>query len=186
MKKQSILLILCFTILVGMLPFGLFASNQSLDNFNKINTYVYGQFDDVKSSDWFSPNVAKAYELGLMIGTSDTNFNSYGNVTIAEAVTMAARIHLIYTAGSEKFEQTSPWYQSYVDYVIEKGIINQGYSDYSKTATRAEFATILAGALPDKALTVINTVVDGSIPDVDINADYSIRVYKLYRAGILD
>ncbi len=185
MKKQAILLILCLTILIGILPSGLFASNPSLDNFTKINTYVYGQFDDVKSSDWFSPNVANAYELGLMIGTSDTNFNSYGNVTIAEAITMAARIHIIYTAGSEKFVLTSPWYQPYVDYVIKNGIISQGYSDYNKTATRAEFATILAGALPDEALTVVNTVVTGSIPDLDINADYSLKVYKLYRAGIL-
>ncbi|MHB1153511.1 MAG: S-layer homology domain-containing protein [Eubacteriales bacterium] len=183
--KKLILQFLCFTIMIGLLPMHLSAINSSLDNFKNTNTYVYSQFSDVKSSDWFSESVAKAYELGLMLGTSETVFNSYGNVTLAEAVTMAARIHLIYKTGSDKFKQASPWYQPYVDYVIDNGIISQGYSDYTKAATRAEFAAILAGALPDEALAPINTVAEQSIPDINMNAVYYDEVYKLYRAGIL-
>lgn len=185
MRKQTISFILCFVILIGTLSSGLFALTPSLDNFKKVNSYVNGHYDDVKISDWFSPNVAEAYELGLMIGSSETYFNAKGNVTIAEAITMAARIHLIYTTGSEKFNPTTPWYQSYVDYALQKGIIKQGYSDYGKTATRAEFAAILAGALSDDALPVINQIDDGSIPDVAANTAYGSQVYRLYRAGIL-
>lgn len=185
MKKHAILFILCFLIIIGTMPSGVFAINLGSDNFKKINTYVAGQFNDVKLSDWFSANVANAYELGLMIGSSDKDFNAYGNVTIAEAITMAARIHSIYNKGSDKFEKATLWYRPYLDYAVWNGVIDGEFPDYGKAATRAEFALILAGALPDEALTAINNVVDGSIPDVDINASYSSKLYKLYRAGIL-
>ena len=35
-------------------------------NFAAVNTYTAGQFADVAASYWGAPNVAKAYELGLM------------------------------------------------------------------------------------------------------------------------
>ncbi len=54
-----------------------------------------------------------------------------------------------------------------------------------KAATRAEFAEILAGALPAEVLGAVNTVVDDAVPDADPKAGYAPEVYKLYRAGIL-
>ncbi len=185
MKKHAILFIFCFSMVLAIMPAGIFASVPGPENFKKVNTYVPGQFEDVLASDWFAPNVADAYEFGLMIGAGDAFFNAYGDVTIAEAITMAARIHSIYTRGSDRFEKAALWYRPYLDYAVWNGVIAGEYTDYGKTATRAEFAEILAGALPAEALGEINTVVDGAVPDVDPKAGYAPEVYKLYRAGIL-
>jgi hypothetical protein len=98
---------------------------------------------------------------------------------------MSARIHSIYATGAANFEPSTPWYQTYVDYALANGIITREYADYTQAATRADFAAILRGALPDEALEAINTVADGSIPDVNTGASYAKHVYTLYRAGIL-
>ena len=157
--------------------------------FPKTNTYTQGQFTDVPASQWFTGNVAAAVEFGLMKGNSVSTFNPYGDVTLAEAITMAARIHSIYTTGDESFVQASgnAWYQVYLDYAYQNGIIDLSYygADVQKKATRAQYAEIFANALPDEALSSQNDVPDNAIPDVSVSAPYAPAVYKLYRAGIL-
>ena len=59
--------------------------------FDKVNTYADGQFSDVKASEWYAKEVKSTYELGLMNGTGGGLFAPDGNVTVAEAITMAAR-----------------------------------------------------------------------------------------------
>ncbi len=156
-------------------------------HFPRVNVYHQGQFKDVLASHWFNHNVADAYEFGLMKGNSATTFNPYGDVTLAEAITMAARIHSIYTTGRENFSQGSPWYQCYLDYAYQKGIISRTYytANVNKKASRAQFAEIFAAALPSKALPVINNLADNAIPDVKMSNAYAASIYKLYRAGIL-
>ncbi len=156
-------------------------------HFPKITIYFQGQFSDVPTDQWFTNNVANAFSLGLMKGNSATTFNPYGDVTIAEAVAMAARIHSIYTTGSENFTQGTPWYQCYLDYAYKNKIISYAYynCDVKHKATRAQFAEIFAAALPDEALSIKNSVSDNAIPDVKMKDSYSAPVYKLYRAGIL-
>lgn len=158
-------------------------------HFPKTNTYTQGQFTDVPASQWFTGNVAAAVEFGLMKGNSVSTFNPYGDVTLAEAITMAARIHSIYTTGDESFVQASgnAWYQVYLDYAYQNGIIDLSYygADVQKKATRAQYAEIFANALPDEALSSQNDVPDNAIPDVSVSAPYAPAVYKLYRAGIL-
>ena len=66
------------------------------------------------------------------------------------------------------------------------GIISgKEFSDYNKSATRAEVAYILARALPAEALEQINTVVFSAIPDVTMADQYGEEIYMLYRAGIV-
>lgn len=147
-----------------------------------------GQFTDVRSGQWYTDNVAAAYRLGLMKGNSETLFNSRGNVTVAEAITMAARIHSIFYTGGEYFMQTGvKWYAVYVNYALANGIINREYTDTElmRAATRAEFAQIFAAALPDDAMPEINQITQGAIPDVSGSEEYGAAVYKLYRAGVL-
>ena len=157
--------------------------------FPRRNVYHQGQFSDVPANQWYTDSVAGAFAFGLMTGTSVTTFEPYGEVTVAEAITMAARIHSIYTTGTEHFDQSrgSAWYQCYLDYAYENGIIGQDYynSDVKFTATRSEYAEILANALPEEGLTPINRIPDGIVPDVNMKAWYAPSVYKLYRAGIL-
>ena len=146
------------------------------------------QFADVSKDKWYYQNVIEAFELALMKGNSDTVFNPEGNVSVVEAITMACRIHSIHATGTENFTQGNPWYQVYLDYALENGIISEEMysSDVTRIATRAEFAEIFAKALPDIGLIEVNNVYDGDIPDVAAGASYYDAVYKLYRAGILN
>ena len=156
--------------------------------FEKQTLYFQGQFNDVPANQWFTNGVATAVEFGLMKG-SDNGFNPYGDVTLAEAITMAARINSIYSTGSESFDQSvgNAWYQTYLDYAYQKGIISRAYynSNVTNKATRAQFAEIFAKCLPDAALPEGNSVSDNAIPDVGMSDSFAQYVYKLYRAGIL-
>ena len=182
MKRRVLSLLLAGVMAASALP-GI-ASAAGLSNFQKSNTYTPGQFADVPAGSWYAAGVQSAYELGLMTGTSGTAFDPSGNLTLAETVVLAARLHSIYTGDGASFTGGATWYQPYVDYAIQNGIIASGaYSDYSATATRAQFASILAAALPSEALPAINTVT--ALPDVDANATYAAAALKLYNAGIL-
>lgn len=161
------------------------SSSAGLHNFRETRTYR-NNFRDVSTSAWYYENVRKAYNYGLMQGVSSDRFGVAGNITIAEAVTMACRLHSIYYTGSENFEQTgSVWYQAYLDYAERNGILTRSYSSYTRAATRAEFAEILSAAFPDEALAEKNSIEDGVIPDVSSGTRGYSAIYRLYRAGVL-
>ena len=184
--KRIISLVLALVLCVPMLQIAVATDNTAgMENFKKVVDYS-DQFTDVKNPSAYAESVKTAFEFGLLKGISKTKFNPDGKVSVAEAITLAARLHSIYETGKAEFEQSSPWYQTYVDYAIENGIIAKGdYSDYTKTATRAQFASIMAKALPATALSAINNISSGKIPDVSTSATYSGAVYTLYNAGIL-
>ena len=178
MKKRIISSLLAIALVLALAPQSLAAE------FSKINTYEDGKFSDVAAKDWFSAAVASSYELGLMKGSSEASFNPSGNISVAETVALAARIHSIANGGDGEFSQGSPWYKVYADYALEKKIIKDTYKDYNVKISRANFAFILANALPEKDLEAINDVPTGSLPDVA--DDYKAgSIYKLYRAGVL-
>ncbi len=158
---------------------------DGLDNFQSHGSYN-DPFTDVNYGDWFYENVRSAYLYGLMAGTGNGRFNVLGKVTVAEAVTVAARLHSIFYTGSENFVQSGDvWYQVYVDYAQNNGIMTHTYDDVTRPATRWEFAELLAHAFPADALPAINDISWGAIPDVDTSAPWAEEVYQLYRAGIL-
>ena len=173
--KKLLAFMLAAVMLFSMLPVA------AASGFEKTETWSDTLFTDVAKTDWFYENVKEAYELGLMVGYGDGTFNPNGNITMAQTVAVAARVHAIATAGEETFEQGAPWYQVYVDYAKANGILTADVADYDKAATRLEFARILAKAMPERDLQAINDVAYGDIPDV---ADDE-AVYKLYRAGVL-
>lgn len=182
--KKILSLFLCLALIVACFSTVVFAASEGLHNFAAVNSYYTGLFTDVSSNDWFENEVRVAYELGLVQGNSATTFNPYGNMRISEAITLASRLHSIYYANSANFVQGYPWYQVYVDYAVNNGIIYDGqFADYNANATRAEFAVLLSAALPDEALPAINSI--ESIPDIYGYEVYSSDVYKLYNAGIL-
>jgi hypothetical protein len=71
-----------------------------------------------------------------------------------------------------------------VTYAKNNGIISKDYA-WNTPATRAGYMEIFAKALPDSALPAINTVPNGSIPDVSMTHPQAAAIYKLYRAGIV-
>ena len=167
---------LAFAMIATLLPVA-----SAAKSFEKAHKWEDGDFTDIPAEEWFFQNVRDAFELGLMKGAGAGKFNPLGNISLAEAITVAARIHSLATTGEEKFEQGNPWYQVYADYALENGIISSIPANITSNATRLQFAEILANALPESDLAAINTVDDGIIPDVASNA----AVYKLYRAGVL-
>lgn len=134
------------------------SSAAGLRNFTKVQTYTEGSFRDVKADAWYAENIATAYKLGLMRGTGAGTFSPGNNITIAEAVTLAARLHSIYYTGGENFEtfDAGNWYDPYVNYVKEAKLLAENYN-YDQPATREEFVHILAQAFPKEALPPVLT-----------------------------
>lgn len=164
------------------------APTGTLDNFKKSETYTAGQFKDVKSGAWYEKTVQSAYELGLVKGSGEGAFSPDNPITVAEALALACRISDIFYGGTGEFTQGKPWYQVYVDYALENGIILESdFTDYTAPATREEFAYIMYFCLPDRAFPIINYVGAADIPDSgSLRSEDSLRaVLWLYNAGIL-
>ncbi len=157
---------------------------NNLDRFKTVKTYQDGMFSDVNSSAWYRDNISAAYELGLMKGTGQGAFGPGKNVTIAESITLAARLHSTYYADGASFEtyDGGNWYDPYVNYARDKGLLSENY-DFSRPATREEFVHILAQALPGEALSPILT----NKPSFDDAGSivYQSDVDMLSRAGII-
>ncbi|MBQ7565580.1 MAG: VanW family protein [Oscillospiraceae bacterium] len=176
--KKIVALMLILTCLVGTMP----AALAGMENFTASLDYA-GQFADVTDADWFAPAVQSAFELGLMNGVGDTAFRPSGDLTVAEALAIACRLHSIYAEDGAAFEQGEPWYQTYVDYAVENGIMREGQLDPAAKITREQFAYLMCGALPSAELEAVNEI--AAIPDVAEQSTYGGFVYRLYRAGVL-
>ncbi len=187
MKTKRILALLVTVMMIfTIIPQLAFAEEQaSFDNFKAVQTYTDGQFTDVKNTDWFSENLKSVYEFALMVGRSETEFAPEENMTVAEAMTIAARLNSIYKTGKADFTEGEPWYQVYTDYCKANGIADISNYDPDALITRGQFAEIFANALPEEALAQINEIVNGAIPDVKEGDAFSKAIYDLYRAGIL-
>ena len=186
-RFASFLLALCMA--VGLLPGTAIAASSApvsgMDNFRRDSSYQDGMFNDVSADAWYTEGVSAAYELGLMKGSGGGAFSPAGNVTVAEAVTMAARLHRRYTSGKDDLTQGTPWYQVYVDYALDNGILSEDdfSGGYGENITRGQMAHLFTAALPEKELAAINAV--NSIPDVNSSTPHSKDIFLLYRAGVL-
>ena len=156
-----------------------------LSAIGRVKEAACGDFQDVPAGSWYAADVADARARGLMQGTGAGRFSPLRTVTAAEGIALAARIHRIYHAGSDGLEGGSPWYQGYVDYALEQGILDRRPEPQALSAvlTRGAFAALLDRSLPEEALEAVNTV--AAIPDVEEDSPYGEAVYRLYRAGVL-
>lgn len=107
-------------------------------NFQK--TREYPGFSDVSSTAWYAKEVRQAYELGLVNGTGNGAYQPDGDVSVAEAITIAAQLNAAYNG--ERFTPGgSPWYMNAVNRLVEKGVIERNtFSDYMAKATRGDLA----------------------------------------------
>ena len=190
MKHRLFALFTALMLLCSSIP-GAFAA---LDNFTASRTYA-DQFTDMPASAWYYDNVKTAYELGLVNGSSTTTFSPDDNITIAEVQTLAARIHSTYY-GNTIEPADGAWYAPYIEYCMEhidREVCSMAYMRDGNVVTadlpasRSYFAYLMYAALPASEYQQINTIADGSLPDVDdiVFYDASERIYTLYRAGIL-
>ncbi len=159
---------------------------EGLSNFTYTFVYTENRFTDVPATSWYAESVSLAYELGLMTGTSDSEYSPDSSITVSQTLAIAARIHSTYYNNGASFKQGKPWYQVYVDYAVENFIIEDGqFSDYSADITRAQFVSILSNSMPSSEFEQISSVEADSIQDVAFDAEYADAVYLFYRAGVL-
>jgi len=151
--------------------------------FTKTNTYTEGQFTDVPSAEWYAKEVKSTFELGLMNGIGGGLFDPNGNVTVAEAITMASRAASI-NAGETIPSADGEWYQMYVNYATSKGFVKEGqFDNFDRPAKRYEVAKIFEDAMPDGYFAAKNDV--AAIPDVDKAQPYHDDLLSLYKAGVV-
>ena len=140
------------------------------------------QFSDVNDNSWYAKDLLTARKEGLIEGLDGNIYNPSGNVTIAQAITMAARLYSdIKDVVIDTNTNGSKWYTPYVDFAIGKGLIEKSdFQNFEKPATRAEVAHIFSSLFPNiQSREIIR------LPDVNENTKYHIDIYKLYRIGIL-
>ena len=133
-----------------------------------------GQFADVKDGDWFAPSVVSAYEYGVLNGRGESSFAPSGNVTIAELLTIAARLRAIYTTGSDAVipaaKENEAWYAPYVSYLKSQNLLDNSFEGfYLLPASRAQMAGIFAFAVPEEWYTEPNASL--------VNSAYASREY---------
>ncbi len=149
-------------------------------NFKKNNTYFDTQFKDVKNNNWFRDSVKFVYERGIMLGSGEDIFSPLKNITYLEAITLAARLHSIYYTGKAEFESADIWYQPYVSYCKENGIIREDYAeDVNVFISREEFVNLI-NVFPSSHLVPTNQ--NAYPPDVKNPSE---ALINFYRAGIV-
>lgn len=163
---------------------------SAMSNFKYITSYRTSLFTDIDESAWYGAEqtgvIKSAYRYGFLKGKGDKIFDPTGSLTVAEAITIAARIADTYYEDETKFSTTGKtnWYDDYVDYAVSKKIIGKSdFVNYNKAATRAEMAYIFANVLPAEEYSKKNSI--SSLPDVKTGLKYYDEIMRLYSAGIL-
>lgn len=143
-------------------------------------------FSDVSSDAWYFAYVKVASDSGIIAGKQNGLFDPDANMTVAEAVKIAACVNKYQKSGTtDGFTKMGEnWYDTYVNYCVANNIIEDGVKfDYRAPATRAEMAYLFSRAdqngyyiNPDVPLT--------DIPDVDGSTMYNQEILDMYRRGL--
>ena len=151
-------------------------------------TPVPNFFDDVPDAAWYADYVNLAAQAGLMKGVGNGRFNPSGIMSVAEVVTLTARLH------AERNGKTVPaadgaWYQGAYTYCLQNGLFTASevpLSTMGDSATRFQMADLMDRAVPESEKQAINSVPDGGVPDLRESDPYGDVVYRWYRAGITE
>jgi len=154
--------------------------------------FVVSPFSDVNKDAWYFSYIVGAYEKGLISGMTPTTYEPGGTLTVAQTIRLAAAMYQLYHDGEVTLDKSDEgqWYESFVAFAYEKGIIEERYTtltkeEYNSPISRAEFVHIFYSALPEETYTAINDIPDGAIPDITLEDTYADEIYTFYRAGIV-
>ena len=194
MKHRIVSLLLPLTLLLCVA-----AQAQSIpaDTVFQCTLTYNGAFSDVSVDSWYALYAASVYEYGLMEGRGAGVFAPNGSITVAELLTLSARLHSTYeNSGSAvsfaRSEEGESWFAPYLVYLEEAGLLPFTLPDYHIPATRAQMACIFASTLPQEwyddrnAQLVTDAYLSrGFITDVDEYTPYQQEILWMYRQGIL-
>lgn len=165
--------------------------------FSAVHSYE-GDFSDVDEGCWYAPAVASAYEYGLLSGRGGGRFAPQDHITIAELLTIAARLRCIYQSGSDALltagtDAKETWYAPYIAYLKSENLLDNRFEGfYLLPASRAQMAGIFAFALPEEWYEDINTEIVTAgyasgdfIADVTEKTPYRSEILLMYRRGLL-
>ncbi len=143
------------------------------------------QFADVSENAWYKADVMSVCEEGYMNGVGDGLFSPDSTFTVAQGITVAARLNATQSGKAIAQAQAGQeWYTPYVDYAVSEGIVSDGqFESFTRDITRAEMALLFAKSVNKDSFTKINDVKE--IPDVDKAEEYAEELLMLYNAGVL-
>lgn len=122
-------------------------------------------FQDVAKDQWYYSDIAAAYNLGYISGSSPETFQPDSTITREQAAVMIAQL-LTLEADSEDnvlseledYEQLADWSRPYVETVFAQGIL-KGYPDKTfrptRSVTRAEAMVIIDQAVKNTGTIVV-------------------------------
>ncbi len=170
--KRTLCLLMAFCLLFGTLAISASAAKEI-------------SFSDVAKDAWYYDPITKAVEKGIVIGNADGTYAPRGTLTWAQTITFAVRLDQL-RKGEEVYDsedQTGQrWYDIYVEYALEKGIINSEPVTPGGTITRADAAVIFSKVLGE--YTAVNEVPEGYFSDVRSAHPAHDAIYMLAEAGI--
>ena len=143
------------------------------------------KFIDVPENAWYYNDVMTSVEKGLFNGKTSTTFAPNDNMTVGEAVKLAACMHQLHKDGKVTLTNGSPWYTTYMKYAVDNGITADLTSRVGETITRQEYVSIFYKALPESEYAGKNTIADNAVSDVKMDNPYAKEIYAFYRAGIV-
>ncbi len=177
MKKTKITLIFTLTALLLCLSI-------SAADFEKSRIYQ-NNFSDVPETSWYAQSVSSVYEIELMEGVSENEFDVDSEMSVAQAITIAARLHSIYNDTEIPDVDGGRWFQKYVDYCLKNKIMKNGqFNSYTRSVLSYEMVELFAAALPNEFYPAINKI--SAICDVPIALDFADDILLFYNAGILN
>lgn len=147
-----------------------------------------GRFTDVSADDWFYDVVTGAYEIGVINGKSESSFDPNGELTIAEAVKLAAVAHQLLSGGkAESMPSATPWYKPYLDYCKDNYIVTEDYPDYDEAALRCQVAVLFSRAVTASGVETkeLNEITPDVLVDVESSDWFSGAIYRMFRWGIM-
>lgn len=143
-------------------------------------TRAYSGFSDVAADHWAYDSIKICFEIGLVNGKGE-GFDPDGNVTIAEALTVAARVGASLRKESVPASTNGVWFSGSLSYLLNLpggDAITVTEDRGQEIVSRHALLRYLAVAVPEEALTMKNSIT--ALPDVS-----DAEVLRFYNAGVL-
>lgn len=141
-------------------------------------------FADVASGSWYEQGVIYAYEKGIMVGTSKTEFSPNADTTRAMIVTILYRLeNSLEVESTDSFTDVpeNEWYTDAVSWAAQEGLVN-GYGNGKfgpqDSITRQQLAAILYRYTAYKGASVSANGWASCYPDVDSISTWAVAAMQ--------